>query len=324
MVTALALPAAHSGATLPAIPTPERVRLYLDASKADSTKRAYRSDWSDFRAWCEHAGAQALPATPETVSLYICHLADTGKKASTIGRRLAAIRFAHRAAGKDSPTASALVEATAAGVRRQIGTAQHGKAPVVKDHLRAMIASLPDTLIGKRDRALLLLGFAGAFRRSELVALDLADMQECPEGLRVTVRRSKTDQEGEGQVKGIPASVNADLCPVKAVKAWIAAAGIEDGALFRGVNRHGKPSSPRLCDRAVADVVKRTAAAAGLDPALFSGHSLRAGLATSAAAAGVSERAIMATTGHKSERMVRRYIRDGNLFRENAAAAVLV
>ena len=185
-----------------------------------------------------------------------------------------------------------------------------------------MVAGLPEGLLGIRDRALLLVGFAGAFRRSELVGLDIADLDFNHDGLTVTLRRSKTDQEGEGRKVGLPYGSNPSTCPVRSLQAWIEASAIEAGPVFRSVNRHGRLQPDRLSDKAVALVVKRRAEAAGLDPSRYAGHSLRAGLATAAANAGVSERAIMAQTGHRSVQMVRRYIRDGSLFRENAAAKV--
>ena len=185
-----------------------------------------------------------------------------------------------------------------------------------------MVATLPDNLLGLRDRALLLIGFAGAFRRSELVSLDVEDVEECAEGLRVTLRRSKTDQEGAGEVKGIPYGRKLETCPVRALRAWLEAAGITAGPIFRSVNRHGQVQPGRLSDKAVALVVKRAAEAAGFDATRYAGHSLRTGLTTSAAAAGVQERDIMRQTGHRSVNMVRRYIREGELFRSNAAAQV--
>ncbi|MHB9027104.1 MAG: tyrosine-type recombinase/integrase, partial [Armatimonadota bacterium] len=282
-----------SAAGLPDIA--ERVGAYIAASKAASTRRAYATDWRDFTEWCAWKGVPALPAAPATVAAYLSALADGGKKASTINRRAAAIRFAHKVAGYDSPTSSALVEATTAGIRRQIGTAQQGKAPAVTEDVRRMIATLPDTLRGTRDRALLLVGFAGAFRRSELVGLDLDDVTFCPEGMVVTLRRSKTDQEGEGQRKGIPCGTSEDTCPVRALQRWLEASGAmgsEPGPLFRAVNRWGGLGE-RLSPIDVARAVKKAARAAGLDARRYSGHSLRAGLATAAAAAGVRERDIM-------------------------------
>ncbi len=208
------------------------------------------------------------------------------------------------------------------GIRRVKGTAQEGKAPTLTADIRAMVTALSSSPIGMRDRALLLLGFAGAFRRSEIVALDVADLQFNRQGVVVTLRRSKTDQEGQGRAVGIPHGAHGATCPVKALRAWLKAAAIDEGPIFRPVNRHGHIAPARLSAGAVAEIVKRCAQAAGLDPANYAGHSLRAGLATSAAAAGVSERAIMAQTGHRSVAIARRYIREGSLFRENAAGAV--
>jgi integrase len=236
---------------------------------------------------------------------------------------MAAIGAAHKAIGLESPASMrhGAVASVWAGIRRTHGTAQNAKAPVLVDDLRAMVRNLRPGLIGIRDRALLLLGFAGAFRRSELVALNLEDVQVTSDGLVITLRRCKTDQEGEGRKVGVPYGSNPETCPVRALRAWQETSSIEGGALFRSINRHGQIGS-RLSGYAVALIVKRYASAAGLDRAAYSGHSLRAGLATSAAIAGASERSIMAQTGHRSAAMVRRYIRDGSLFRENAAARV--
>ena len=295
---------------------------YIQAAKAENTLRAYRQDWADFSAWCEEKGLCPLPAAPEVVASYISVLADGGKKASTIRRRLASISRAHQAAGYASPIQAAAVRETWRGIARKKGTAPQGKAPILVETLRAMVAALPSGMIGIRDRAMLLIGFAGAFRRSELVGLDAEDIEETDDGLVVHLRRSKTDQEGAGRKVGIPFGSDPATCPVRALRAWLEASGIAEGPLFRPVNRHGQVGERRLSDKAVALVVKRAAAAAGYDPARFSGHSLRAGLATAAAAAGKSERAIMEQTGHKSAAMVRRYIRDGSLFRDNAASGI--
>lgn len=309
-------------AALPAlVEAAERARDYLYASKAASTRRACQSNWRRFAAWCEASRLPALPASSSTVALYLA-ARDDQRKCSTLGRRLVAISQAHKAAGHGSPTAAALVRETWKGIRREKGTAPQAKAPAVTADLRAMVATLPASLLGQRDRALPLLGFAGAFRRAELVGLDGAHLAFGREGLTVTLRRSKTDQEGQGRQVGIPYGSTPATCPVRAVQGWLAAAGIGEGALFRAVNRHGALGAGRLSARAVALVVKRSAQVAGLDPARYAGHSLRAGLATSAAAAGVPERAIMAQTGHRSLPMLRRYIREGSLFRGNAAAAV--
>lgn len=265
-----------------------------------------------------------LPADTMTIARYITYLADMEqRKTSTIQRRLSAINQKHRQNGfipistRDEPLHSVWE-----GIRRVKGTAQQGKAPVTIDDMRAMVDSLPVGLLGVRDRALLLVGFAGAFRRSELVGLNAEDMEFTRDGLIVHLRKSKTDQEGQGRKIGIPYGSNTDTCPVRAVQSWMDDGDIATGPLFRSVNRHGHIQQGRLSDKAVALVVKRCAKAVGLDEARYAGHSLRAGLATSAAIAGVSEHSIMAQTGHKSVGMVRRYIRDGNLFRNNAAGSV--
>ncbi len=298
-----------------------RARDYVDQARAHNTLRGYRADWAHFDTWCRDHELPSLPAAPESVALYLAALAET-HKASTLQRRLSSISQAHKAAGYESPTGHAGVRAVWAGIRRARGVAQVGKAPAVTEDVRVMVAALPESLLGTRDRALLLLGFAGAFRRSELVSLDVGDVQETREGLVATLRRSKTDQEGEGRRVGIPYGSNPSTCPVRSLRGWLEASGIEAGPLFRGVDRHGRLLPNRLSDKAVALVVKRRAQGAGLDPSIYSGHSLRSGLATSAAAAGVSERAIMAQTGHRSLHVVRRYIREGSLFQENAAARV--
>jgi integrase len=255
------------------------------------------------------------------VALYVTDLADTHKPA-TITRRISAISQAHQIAGMDTPTGSAKVRLVMAGIRRTLGTAQEAKTPILVDDLRRMLAGLPGNLLGVRDRVLLLIGFCGAFRRSELVALDAADIAVTREGLVVTIRRSKTDQEGEGRKIGIPYASHLETCPVRSFQEWLEKSGITEGPLFRPVNRFGGMASIRLSGAAVGEIVKRYAAAVGLDATEFAGHSLRSGLATSAAAAGASERSIMRQTGHRSEKMVRRYIKDGSLFRENAVATV--
>jgi integrase len=222
----------------------------------------------------------------------------------------------------DTPTINSKVRLVPAGIRRSKGTAQVAKTPVLIEDLRRMVARLPATLLGARDRALLLVGFSGAFRRSELVALNVDDVAFTRDGLAVTIRRSKTDQAGEGRKIALPYGSNPETCPIRSLQDWMASSGITDGPLFRPINRHGRLASRRLSSGAVAEIVKRYAAAAGMDAALFAGHSLRSGLATSAAMAGASERSIMMQTGHRSLTTLRRYIRDGSLFRENAAAVV--
>jgi integrase len=300
----------------------EEAFRYAAASKSPATIRAYRSDWADFTGWCACRSLTALPASAETIVLYVTDLAGVAKVA-TIARRVAAISQAHQAAGHESPTKTARVRTTLAGIRRTLGTVQQAKTPVLTADLRDMLDTLEgDRLIDVRDRALLLLGFAGAFRRSELVALDVGDVTDGADGLTILIRRSKTDQEGAGRKVGIPYGSNPATCPVRAYRAWLSASGISTGPVFRPIDRHSRVADGRLSAKTVAAVVKRTMARGGADPAPYAGHSLRSGLATSAAQAGASERSIMAQTGHRSLPMVRRYIRDGSLFRENAAAVV--
>jgi len=302
----------------------DAVRDYARASKATNTLRAYRADLADFTLWCADHGLTRLPAAPETVALYISALAQSDARASTIQRRLSALSQAHQLAGHEpSPTQAPLVRSTMAGIRRRLGVAPEQKTPTLTPDLRRMVSTCPaDSLAGARDRALLLLGFAGAFRRSELVGLDIEDLEETADGLRIQLRRSKTDQEGEGREVGVPFGQHPETCPIRAFRAWQAAGDIESGALFRPVNRHDQLHGTRLTDKGVARIVKRAAERAGLEPSRYAGHSLRAGLATAAAAGGASERAIMQQTGHRSVTMVRKYIRSGTLFQENAAAFV--
>jgi site-specific recombinase XerD len=297
-------------------------RGYATASKAPNTIRAYRRDLRDFEDFCSEAGLAPLPASSETVALYLASLAEAGAKASTIERRVAAISQAHQLAGHvPSPTQDWMVRATMSGIRRTIGTAPAKKAAAVTAELRRFVDVCPaDTLAGRRDRAVLLLGFAGAFRRSELVSLDVDDLEETTDGLRLQLRRSKTDPEAAGTEKGIPFGAHPETCPVRAVRAWLAAADIEQGALFRPVNRHDQLQPGRLTDQSVALIVKRAALRAGLDASRYAGHSLRSGLATSAADGGAPERAIARQTGHRSLEVLRGYIRAGTLFHENAAA----
>jgi integrase len=259
-----------------------------------------------------------LPASPEVVASYIAECAGR-LKVGSIQRRLNAIAEAHKAVGVDSPTHHAMVTNTMKGIRRTKGTASAQKAPTLTDDIRAMIDATDAGIIGNRDRALVLLGFAGAFRRSELVGLNVDDCAFGKDGLTVTLRRSKTDQDGQGRKIGIPYGSNPETCPVRVLQGWLEQAGTSSGPLFRSINRHGQVRAGRLSGIDVSRVVKKLAKRAGLDAAKYAGHSLRAGHATSAAIAGASERSIMNQTGHRSVQMVRRYIRDGSLFRENSA-----
>lgn len=295
----------------------ERVKETAIHSKAPNTLRAYRADWKLFEAWCGGKGLGTLPASPDTVSMYLMEISDV-LKVSSIRRRLASISQAHQMAGVENPAGANLVRMTVQGIARANGSAPHQKKPTYTRDLQSMVEALPDNPIGVRDRALLLLGFAGAFRRSELVALDVEDLEFVDEGMVACVRRSKTDQEGQGLKKGIYKGRNG-LCPVNAVNAWLTAAGITSGAIFRYVDKGGHVHADRLSDRAVAETIKKRAKAVGLDPMLYSGHSLRAGCATVAAGAGAQDREIMKMTGHRSSAMVQRYVREASLFKGNVS-----
>ncbi|GIM44522.1 integrase [Collibacillus ludicampi] len=300
----------------------QKANEYTRKSKSDNTIKAYQSDWAHFTAWCEQYGQESLPASPETVMLYITTLADEGYKTSTINRRISSISKAHQSAGYKSPTRNEKVRELWNGIKRTHGTAQQAKKAAVIDDVRRMVDTLGDTTLDIRDRALLLIGFAGALRRSELVTLNVEDIQITDDGLTITIRKSKTDQEGEGRKIGIPYGSCRETCPVRSYMKWVEVSGIKSGAVFRGVTKGGNVKDERLSDKGVARVVKRCAEAAGLDPAQYAGHSLRSGFATTAARAGASDRAIMRQTGHKSRVMVDRYIQEGSLFRDNAAAKI--
>jgi integrase len=266
-------------------------------------------------------GATVLPAHVGIVAAYLSWLADSGRKSSTIGRRAAAIGYHHKMAGHEPPTNQEAVKTVLRGIRRTIGTARVGKAPATADLIGQMLALCPDTMIGKRDRALLCLGFAGAFRRSELCALQVADLTEVPDGLRILIRRSKGDQEGQGQEVAIPRGYK--LRPVEAVQTWLAAAAISDGPVFRAVGRGGRVSCEALADDSAARIVKRYARRVGLDDGAYSGHSLRSGFLTSAAETGASVWKLSEVSRHKSLDTLRGYVRRVDLFKEHAGAAFL-
>ena len=291
-------------------------RAFVRDSLAEASQRALRSDWDQFIAW-----GGALPATAEVVANYLAAHAGSHKPA-TLARWTASISKAHRLAGYPTPTADELVRATMRGIRRTRGSAQRRATPINRNNLVAMLTAVSSGPKGVRDRAMLLIGFAGGFRRSELVALDFEDMELADEGLIVTIARSKTDQLGEGRRLGIPYA-RPTLCPVRAFLAWRTLGGSDRGPVFRQVNRHGSIGSERLSGEAVCSVVREHAKLAGLDPTLYSGHSLRSGLATSAARAGVPSWKIRTQTGHASDAMLSRYIRDGEMWVGNAAGAVL-
>jgi site-specific recombinase XerD len=300
----------------------DRAGQYARASKAANTLRSYRTDLADFQAWCQVHALAALPASPTTVALYISALAQAGRKVATIEHRLAALSQVHQLAGHSpSPTSQPEVRITLAGIRRSLGTAQEGKAPLVTAELRRLVRlSGPTPLAEARDRALFLLGFAAGLRRSELVALDVRDLEESEHGLVVHLRRSKTDQEGAGELRGVPMGQHPETCPVRTLRDWLAVSEISEGPVFRGINRHGQLAETRLSEKAVALIVKRACRLAGLDPDRYAGHSLRSGLATSAAEGDAPERSIMKQTGHRSERTVRKYIRPTTIWKENAVA----
>ena len=297
------------------------VHEYRLRSKSANTKRAYASDLAHFEAWCRERGLVAIPASDVTVCRYLVDHANK-LKPSTLQRRLSAISQAHQTLQFESPVAKIAVRQTWAGIKRSVNVRQEGKQPLSTADIRRMVATLPDTPKGVRDRALLLLGYAGALRRSELVGLATEDVEDTELGLIILLRRSKTDQEGEGRKVAIPYGGSLATCPVRSYRAWLNFRGDCPGALFPAISRHGQIGTLKMTAQSVALVVKHTAASAGLEQAKFAGHSLRAGHATTAAAAGVSERAIVKTTGHRSTEMVRRYIRDGELFRENSGSSL--
>lgn len=293
---------------------------YTLAEKADASRRAYRSDFRHFAGWCAARNLSPMPATADTVCAYLAALADAGMKASTIRRRTAAIGYAHRLAAEESQIGSEAVRAVLRGIRRELGTAPDRKAALTADRIHAMIDAIPgDDLIGLRDRALLAIGFCAALRRSELVALDVSDIEERAEGVMLHIRRSKTDQEGAGHV--IPVLAGTKLRPVALLRQYLAAARITDGAIFRSIRKGNHVQADRLSDRAVAEIVKARAAAAGLDPTLFSAHSLRAGLITSAAKAGASVFRIQQISRHKSVDVLAAYVRVANAFEDHCAAS---
>ena len=321
---ALALRPVAAPAPMALVEATASAHKYASNARSENTLRAYRAAWGDFAAWADAQGLASCPALPGALAAYLAHRADEGAKPASLALYLSAVVEAHRAAGHDAAALRGSVEVRTVmrGIRRTLGTAQRQAAPATSDVIRAMVATLPAGLLGARDRALLTLGFSGAFRRSELVALCVEDLAFSARGVEVSIRRSKTDQEGAGRTVAVPFGLAPETCPVRALRAWLDAAGIQGGNVLRSVDRWGRVGAA-LSDRAVALVVKAHAAAAGLDAAAFSGHSLRAGLATSAALAGRSDRSIMATTGHRSRTMIDRYVRAADAWRDNAATGLL-
>ncbi|WP_440409447.1 site-specific integrase [Neorhizobium petrolearium] len=294
---------------------PEEVHQLVSSSLSEATRRAYAADLADFEAW-----GGTIPATDRMIAKY---LADQSKvvKAATISRRLAALSKAHAALGGQNPVRSELVRATMRGVRRTFGVAQREAKPLLKEDLFDILDGTGSRLKDVRDRALLLIGFAGGFRRSELVGLNVEDIENVRQGIVITLRKSKTDQESRGRKIGIPFS-RGRWCPVRMLEEWLSVSGISSGPIFRSLNKHGQVRE-RMSGEAVSLVVKERIGKTGQDANLFSGHSLRAGFATSAAIAGASSNSIRQQTGHASDAMLARYIRRADLFKDNAAASVL-
>lgn len=326
---------------------PDPLDPYRHAARAPNTARAYDADWRHFAAWCEHQGRIAVPAHPRVVARYLTALVEgvraqdgtwieRPRSVATLARRLATIRQYHRLAGQSFDGRDAALRDTWRGIQRAHAAAPRGKVPMVTEVLRAWLRALPETTAGIRDRALLLTGFAGAFRRSELVAIDVADCAWHKDGLIITVSESNGSPNGPAIDIGLPYGTHAETCPVRALAHWLAVADIDEGPLFRPVTRQGSVIPQRLSDRAVALVVKRTVRAArdaaraegnavladSLDPARYAGHSLRAGFIVSAAAAGVPDRDIMRHTRHKRADTLLKYVQHAALFRRNAAAQV--
>ena len=300
----------------------EETILNLKSSKAINTIRAYKSDYRDFGLFCVKNGFKSLPADPKIVSLYLTHLSTKDVKISTLKRRLVSIGVIHKLKGHYLDTKHPSIIENIMGIKRRKGSIQKGKKPLLINNLKQIIDvidSYNNEEIKKfRDRSLILIGFSGGFRRNEIVSLDYEDLDFVGEGLKINLKRSKTDQFGEGAVKGLPYFDNSQYCPVLSLKKWIEVSNIKYGPLFRRFAKGSKLTENRLTDQTVALLIKEYLELAGIDSKNYSGHSLRSGFATSAAESGAEERSIMAMTGHKSTEMVRRYIKEANLFKNNA------
>jgi site-specific recombinase XerD len=309
---------------LPALPAADidRAANFARQDKSPATRAAYQSDFAIFRAWCASRGVSAMPATAEIVAGFLAAQAEAGLAASTISRRGAAIRYAHKLASHEPPTNSEAVKATLRGIRRAVGTASKGrKAPMIAEIMHRVSRAAAFDLKGLRDRALLLLGFGGAFRRSELVALNVEDVEFTDDGLRVTIRKSKTDQEGVGVAIAIVRG--GACCPAKALRAWLDAAKIESGPVFRPVRKSNRVGESRLTGKTVCVLVKAYAALIGLDATTIGAHSLRSGFLTSAARRGASVFKMRDVSRHKSMDVLQSYVRDADLFRDHAGAGLL-
>ena len=300
----------------------EETLVNLKHSKANNTIRAYKSDFNDFSLFCTHNGFNPLPTNPKIVSLYLTNLSKNDVKMSTLKRRLVSIGVIHKLKGHYLDTKHPTIIENIMGIKRRKGSIQRGKKPLLINNLKHIINVIDELNIEEikklRDRSIILVGFSGGFRRNEIVSLDYEDLDFVQEGLKINLRRSKTDQFGEGSIKGLPYFENSKYCPVVSISNWIKISKINSGALFRRFIKGSKLSENRLTDQTVALLIKEYLKLAGIENTNYSGHSLRSGFATSAAESGVEERSIMAMTGHKSTEMVRRYIKEANLFKNNA------
>ena len=294
----------------------------LENSKANNTVRAFKSDVSDFGLFCAQNGFKSLPSEPKIVSLYLTHLSVKNAKMSTLKRRLVSIGVIHKLKGHYLDTKHPTIIENIMGIKRRKGSFQKGKKPILINNLKAIINVIDKQKKAEikkfRDRSIILIGFSGGFRRNEIVSLDYDDLDFVSEGLKINLRRSKTDQFGEGLTKALPYFDNSKYCPVVSLKNWIEISRISSGPVFRRFIKGSKLSENRLTDQTVALLIKEYLQLAGIDSKNYSGHSLRSGFATSAAESGAEERSIMAMTGHKSTEMVRRYIKEANLFKNNA------
>ena len=293
----------------------------LKNSKANNTLRAYKSDFNDFNIFCTKHGLKSLPTEPKIVAIYLTHLSKSSKM-STLRRRLVSISVVHKMKGFYLDTKHPVIIENLLGIKRVKGTVQKGKKPLLINHLKAIINVIHEQKINEfikfRDKSIMLIGFGGGFRRSELISIDFEDLEFVSEGLKINLKRSKTDQFGEGMIKGIPFFDNENYCPVKNLNQWLSLSNIKKGAIFRRFTKGSKISENRLTDQTVVLIIKKYLKLAGIESSNFSGHSLRSGFATAAADSGADERSIMAMTGHKTTQMVRRYIKEANLFKNNA------
>ena len=293
----------------------------LKSSKSNNTLRAYKSDFRDFGAFCVKHGFDSLPTEPKIISLYLTHLSKSSK-ISTLRRRLVSISMIHRLKGHYLDTKHPIIIENLMGIKRVKGSIQKGKKPILINHLKSIINAIDDQEVEEikkiRDKTILLVGFGGGFRRTELISIDHEDLEFVPEGVKITIKRSKTDQFGEGMIKGLPYFTNEKYCPVINLKKWIELSNIKSGPIFRRFAKGSVLTNNRLTDQSVVLIIKDYLNLAGIDNKNYSGHSLRSGFATVAAESGADERSIMAMTGHKTSQMVRRYIREANIFKNNA------